>query len=172
MTTILLPPDEAIFQLLREIDHSHFKEIKEKGCPKCAGPLDTANYRRKTRGMGMESELRYSLCCRSEGCRRRCTPRSLRFLGRKVYAAWVVIVGLDFAKELGLTRQVARQTLARWRGFWEKQLSEASLFLRRARGYLQPGSQFAPTPGSLLNHFGFPAQDSWIPILRFFVYNI
>jgi len=168
MTPTPLPPDEAIFQLLREVDHALFIAIKEKGCLKCGGPLDTANYSRKTRGMGEALEIRYSLCCRSDGCRRRSTPRSLRFLGRKVYGAWVVIVALDFCKEFGLKGQVARQTIARWRLFWREQLSEASPFLMWARGALPPGTPVANSPGILLNHFGFPSQESWPPILRFF----
>ena len=40
-----------IFQSLREIDHDIFLAAKAQGCQFCEGPLDTANYWRKTRGM-------------------------------------------------------------------------------------------------------------------------
>ena len=33
---------------------------------------------------------RFSFCCAVDGCRKRATPPSLRFLGRKVYLATVV----------------------------------------------------------------------------------
>jgi hypothetical protein len=35
---------------------------------------------------------RFSLCCGREGCRRRATPPSIRFLGRRVYVGAAVII--------------------------------------------------------------------------------
>jgi hypothetical protein len=44
-------------------------------------------------GRAAESfDRRFSLCCGREGCRRRATPPSVRFLGRRVYVGAVVIV--------------------------------------------------------------------------------
>jgi hypothetical protein len=37
-------------------------------------------------------DRRYSFCCAEEDCRRRRTPESLRFLGRRVYAGLVVVL--------------------------------------------------------------------------------
>ena len=76
--------DVAFFQSLRQFDKEIFLTAKAQGCPHCGGPLDTANYLRKTRGMAEENELRFSLCCRREGCRKRRLPPSVRFLGRRV----------------------------------------------------------------------------------------
>lgn len=163
-----LHADAAFFQSLRSIDHDVFLAAKAKPCPLCGGPLDTAHFPRKPRGLGEEEEQRFSLCCRKEGCRRRLTPPSLRFFGRHVYSAWVVILVLDFCTELGLSRAIARQTIARWREFWRERLAEAHSFMRRARGLLPVGHPACISPAGLAVAFGFPARESWLPILRFF----
>jgi len=162
-----IPFDDAFSQKLRDLDYAVFIAAKAKGCALCKGRLDTANYLRKTRGTSPEGEIRYSLCCRVEGCRTRKTPRSLRFLGRKVYGAWVVILAVDFCKDLGLQGKIARQTVARWRVFWKDQLSEGSSFIREARALLLPGAVLTDRPASLVAHFGYPDSNSLIPILKF-----
>ena len=46
-------------------------------------------------GLGDEHDWRFSFCCARDGCRTRKTPPSLRFLGRKVYlAAMVVLIAI------------------------------------------------------------------------------
>jgi len=167
-TMKLIPPDEPFFQSLREFDRENFLLAKSKGCSHCQGPLDTANYPRKTRGMGEGDETRFSLCCRREGCRRRVTPPSLRFLGRKVFSAWIVILAVEYFRELGLARQIARQTVARWKKFWRDHLAETRPFIRRARSFLPPDTPSTESPSTLLKYFGFPIRESWIPTLKFF----
>ena len=163
-----LSADDAFFQRLRLLDHDLFLAVKSKPCPRCGGPLDTAHYPRKPRGLG-ECELkRFSLCCRREGCRHRVTPPSLRFFGRKVYPAWVVILAGDFCRQLGLSRPIARQTLVRWRRFWREWLSESHAFMRRARAWLPPGHPPCNRPAGVLDAFAFPDRDSWIRVLTFF----
>ena len=100
--------------------------------------------------------IRFSLCCRNEGCRKRLTPPSLLFFDRKVYPAVVIILALDFCRQLGLSRQIARQTLARWRNFWQERLSETSPFMKWARGFLPPGWGCGKSPARFLEPFGFP----------------
>ncbi len=163
-----LHADAAFFQSLRSIDHDVFLAAKATPCPQCGGQLDTAHFLRKPRGLGEEEEQRFSLCCRKEGCRRRVTPPSLRFFGRHVYSAWVVILVLDFCTELGLERAVARQTLARWRTLWRDLLAETHSFMRRARGILPVGYPPCMSPGGVIRAFGFPARESWICVLNFF----
>ena len=167
-----LHADEAFFQGLRQIDFELFRQTKSKPCPLCGGPLDTSHIPRKPRGAGENECQRFSLCCRREGCRHRVTPPSLRFLGRKVYSAWVVVLVLEFGRDLGLAKIVTRRTLTRWRQFWRGQLSETSAFMRWARGQLPPGAQPTALPGALLTHFGFPATASWVLVLRFFSHPV
>lgn len=161
--------DDVFFNDLRDLDHDFFLATKALFCPHCGGKLDTANYFRKPRGAGELESIRFSLCCRNDGCRHRVTPPSLRFLGQKVYSAWVVIL-YEFVDELGLSRQVARQTLARWRNFWNDRLASDHPFMRRARSLLPPGTPDSNLPSTFLKVFKFRNLESWIPILRFFTH--
>ena len=131
-----------------------------------------AHFPRKPRGAGEEELQRFSLCCRKEGCRHRVTPPSLRFLGRKVYSAWVVILAAEFCNELGLGAKIARQTMARWRAFWSARLAEAHPFMRWARGLLPPGIPSSSLPSAFLNALGFPERSSWVAVLRFFTHPL
>jgi hypothetical protein len=58
------------------------------------GPLHCAHYMRKPRGgppdLREAFEVRFSLCCGHEGCRRRVLPPSVRFWDRKVYCGRAV----------------------------------------------------------------------------------
>jgi hypothetical protein len=70
--------------------------VRGAGCSFCRGKLHAANYDRKPRGgpeeLDPEFSLRRSFCCAVDGCRRRHTPPSFRFLGRRVYLAAVFIL--------------------------------------------------------------------------------
>lgn len=164
--------DDIFFQSLQQIDYNLSIEVKAKGCLHCGSPLDIANIPRKPRGLGEKEEIRFSLCCRKEGCRKRSTPPSLRFYKRKVYPALVVILAVNFCKELGLTRRIARQTLARWRNHWKEQLAESSPFMKWARSFLPPGLLGGGSPYCFVKQFEFPHARSLVPILRFFTQQI
>jgi len=83
---------------LLALDTQAAQQTRLQGCLRCAGPLYAAHYARKPRGLGPDAlkagryEVRLSLCCGREGCRARATPPSVRFLGRRVYAAVAVLV--------------------------------------------------------------------------------
>src|SRR5271157_1216306 len=68
--------------------------VRAARCRICGGALHSAPYDRKPRGgpagLGQEYAERFSFCCAVDGCRKRATPPSLRFLGRHVYLATVV----------------------------------------------------------------------------------
>ena len=85
--------DSSLFDLLLEFDRDLATEARRAGCG-CGGVLHSAAYPRKPRGgppgLGPEHAVRFSFCCGVEGCRRRVSPPSLRFLGRKVF--WGVVV--------------------------------------------------------------------------------
>jgi hypothetical protein len=167
-----LSADDAFFQSLCDLDYQIFLIQKAKACPACGGKLDTAHYPRKPRGLGEKQTTRFSLCCRKEGCRSRQTPPSLRFLGRKVYSAWVVILAPEFCHQLGLQGQIAHQTIARWRGFWAARLAETHPFMRWARATLPPRTPSVSVASGLLATFDFPARTSWVLILRFFTHVV
>jgi hypothetical protein len=81
--------------LLLEIDRQIAQTMREEGC-RCGGQLDRADYPRKPRGIAPQAEeafsRRFSFSCNRYGCRKRHTPMSVRFLGRRVYVAAAVVL--------------------------------------------------------------------------------
>jgi hypothetical protein len=118
-----------IFAALEEVDGRIVREVAACGCPVCQGRLDRADYPRKPRGALIAPEgeayvTRFSLCCAREGCRKRATPPSVRFLGRRVYLGAVVIVASMIAQTLRKRAELCRvtgvpaRTTRRWLGWW------------------------------------------------------
>jgi hypothetical protein len=152
------------FLLLVRLDESVMRRVAAAGCPRCEGPLHRSDYARKPRGAlvapsGEEFVRRFSLCCGREGCRKRATPPSLRFLGRRVYLGVVVIVASLVAQGLGSAEAsrpvtgVPARTTRRWVGWWRGPFVQTEVFLAvRARlvglaiGEL-PATMVAKLPG-------------------------
>ncbi len=90
-----LPRSASFWSFLPTVDEDLAEEARKQGCP-CGGRLHSANYQRKPRGTPYQlpepQRLRLSFCCDCDGCRKRATPPSVRFLGRKVYLAAIVIL--------------------------------------------------------------------------------
>ena len=86
--------DGRLRKLLEHGDEDLARECREGGCELCGGVLHSAKYARKPRGPeGVEAwDRRHSFCCEEEGCRKRHTPPSLRFLWRRVYVSVVVVL--------------------------------------------------------------------------------
>jgi hypothetical protein len=165
--------------LLLRLDEDLAAEVRAAGCAACAGVLHSARYPRKPRGvecgvLGEEYARRLSFCCDRKGCRQRCTPPSLRFLGRRVFLGAVVV--LITALSAGLTgRRVAAlqekfgvsvRTLRRWRAWWQKEFAASALWpLLRAR----LASPISPEqlPGALLERCaGVDDAEQLIHLLR------
>ena len=146
--------------MLPRIDDDLAAKTHEAGCPYCGGRLDVADYPRVPRGAeGLDAswDFRRSFCCAVEGCRRRSTPPSVRFLGRKVYVGAVVV--LATALQHGPSKKsvtalssllgVTRRTLVRWRRWWSTAFAE-SRFWKNLRGRLVPAVDEASIPASIL----------------------
>src|SRR5215468_142370 len=93
----LVELEREFFALLEQQDRHIAERVAAEGCPACGGPLYRGDDERKPRGAQIAPEgeafvRRFSFCCGREGCRKRATPPSLRFLGRRVYLGAVVIV--------------------------------------------------------------------------------
>lgn len=155
--------DSSFFASLLQLDQDLAAEVRQAGCP-CGGVLHSAHYPRKPRGgpeeLGAEHGLRLSFCCCVEGCRRRQTPPSLRFLGRKVFfAVWVLL--LPVLRD-GPTRQrlqrleevfvVSRRTLLRWRRWWREAVPDSRFWQARQGHFARPVA-VAELPDSLLEAF-------------------
>jgi len=165
--------DEELFQLLEKVDADLTEEARSKGCLLCGGKLHRSDYDRKPRG-GPQWELRFSLCCAKEGCRRRHTPPSVRFMGRRVYAGLVVVLvsamihGLkpERVRYLREGLSIDRRTLERWRQWWLGLFVESS-FWREARARFMPPLCLKTMPLSLCLSFGAERRDRLLDLLQF-----
>ena len=146
--------------LLPRIDADLAARARAAGCPTCGGRLDAANYPRKPRGtdgLGDDYDLRASFCCAVDGCRRRRTPPSVRFLGRKVYLGAVVVLASALARgptrtsvtKLSALLGISRRTLARWCRWWSTTFA-TSRFWESLRGRFVPEVAVATMPTSVM----------------------
>jgi hypothetical protein len=165
--------DWSLFQLLEKIDKDFAEQTRLAGCWFCGAVLHRADYERKPRG-GPGWEWRFSFCCSREGCRRRCTPASVRFLGRRVYAGLVVVLlsammhGLS-AKRVERLRQILhidRRTLQRWRQWWLETFVQTR-FWSAARARFLPPLCEATLPWSLAEGFEVTRAERLIDLLKF-----
>lgn len=158
--------DVQFLQVLVAIDERTTAAVQAARCVHCGGRLDRADYARKPRGgavaPGAEAwSRRLSLCCAQEGCRRRSTPPSVRFLGRRVYAEVVVVLAsvaalvTDRSSALREVTGVPARTVRRWRDWWRTAFLASALWLEcQARIVPAPDAQQLPT--SLLARFTAP----------------
>lgn len=168
-----LPISQSILQLIEKADQDQAEEVHGQPCPHCGGKVHWANYSRSPRGMDKKA-IRFSLCCSQDGCRRRQTPPSLRFLGRKVYPALTVVLlsamnhGLSQKRVAQIQRIVAvsRATLYRWRKWWLSQFVQTH-FWRTARARFMPIIEESSLPASLCDRFGADQWPGLLNLLRF-----
>lgn len=160
--------DRRLYALLGKFDEDLAQGARSEGC-RCGGRLHRATYPRKPRGgpvdLGDDYDRRYSFCCAEEGCRRRATPPSVRFLGRKVYLGAVVLVATAMQHGPTPTRTArlrelvgaSMRTLRRWRSWWREAFC-ATAFWKAARGSLSSPVAEALLPLSLLERFRAPGR--------------
>ena len=118
--------------------------------------------------------MRLSFCCAREGCRRRTTPPSVRYLGRRVYLGAVVVLatamqaGITAARATGLRDLlgVSVPTLKRWRRWWQESFV-TSAFWRAAKARVMPPVATAGLPSSLLERFVGDEQTRLLHTLKF-----
>ena len=166
--------DQHLFQLLEKVDADLTEQKRQEGCLLCGGTLHRSDYDRKPRG-GPQWDTRFSLCCARVGCRRRHTPPSVRFLGRRVYAGLVVVLvsamihGLKppRVQRLREVLGIDRRTLERWRQWWLG-LFVGSSFWREARARFMPPLCPKTLPLSLCLSFAVEdRRDRLLDLLRF-----
>ena len=164
---------------LLAVDQDLAEETRKKACP-CGGRLHSADYLRKPRGTPVqlpEQEcLRLSFCCDRDGCRKRTTPPSVRFLGPKVYLGVVVILISAMrqgpsprrVRELSQRFGANRRTIARWQVFWRERLPQTP-FWKIERARLIPLVEIVSLPYSLVDAFlrRHPPHKGWMLLLRF-----
>ncbi len=159
-----------LHQYLEQIDADLAEAVRQGGCLGClVGKLHSAKYKRKPRTgtKKIQETVRHSFCCDQDGCRKRHTPPSVRFLGRRVYHAVVVV--LVSAAHHGITPErmrvlrealgIDRRTLERWREWWLETFVQSS-FWKVARARLMPVICEKSLPLSLVQAFGVDGPSS------------
>lgn len=167
------------WSFLFSIDQDLAEETRQEACS-CGGRLHRANYPRSPRGgpenLPEQYLYRLSFCCDRDGCRKRVTPPSVRFLGRKVYLGAIVVLIAAMqqgptprrVRELSKLIGADRTTIARWQVFWREQFPQTT-FWKVARGRLVPVVEITALPRSLLEAF-LRTDDPWLGwsrLLRF-----
>ena len=139
-----LPRTARFWSFLLAVDQDLAEETRKKACP-CGGRLHSANYLRKPRGTPVQLPepqcLRLSFCCDRDGCRKRVTPPSVRFLGPKVYLGAIVILISAMrqgptprrVRELSTRFGADRRTIARWQVFWREHFPADTILEDRTR---------------------------------------
>ena len=160
----LVGSEEKFFASLVEWDAQQAEAVRVLGCP-CGGRLDRADYPRKPRGVPAQWDeafsYRRSFCCAREGCRRRRTPASVRFCGRRVYIAAIVLACC--AEWLSWAPM---RTTRRWLSYFRGSFV-GSGFWREWRARLMPPVSESELPGSLLGRFLGAKSSSLLRALSF-----
>ena len=148
---------------------------------KTVGPavLHSARYPRKPKGFSVplhgDKIVRFSFCCSADGCRRRVTPPSVRFLGRKRYLSAVVV--LLSAMLQGLTQRrveelerligVSHRTLSRWQTWWQESFP-ASRFWKYGKAFFVPSLDVTRLCQDLAERFSAQCEIAgMVRLLRF-----
>jgi len=164
--------DASFWLFLLSVDKDLAATAHRNACP-CGGRLHRANYPRNPRGgpddLPGQYRYRFSFCCDREGCRKRVTPPSVRFLGPKVYLSAVVILVAAMrqgpsprrVRELSNRFGADRRTIVRWQIFWKEHFPRTP-FWKVARGHLVPVVEIVALP---LVH------TAWVTALVFSVAN-
>ncbi len=174
-----LPRSASFWSFLLTVDEDLAAETRKKGCL-CGGCLHAANYFRKPRGTPARLPepvcLRLSFCCDRDGCRKRATPRSVRFLGRKVYLAAIVILVSAMRQgptprrisELSKRFRADESTITRWQTFWREHFPQTPFWKVARAGFVTLG-EIVRLSYSLVDTFlrRHPLWDGWALLLRF-----
>jgi len=173
--------DSRLYEFLFDVDQDLAGETRRSKCRFCGAVLHSACYTRKPRGLpagvapGPAHRIRFSFCCSADGCRRRHTPPSVRFLGPKVYLG--VMVALLTAMRQGPTPRSARslrsvfgadrRTLARWRVWWQTLFPKTGFWQRMRARFMPPVDQDG-LPEALVSRFrGDTLLDRVVRVLKF-----
>ena len=170
--------DSKFVEFLVRADKEMAAETRAVGCLRCGSALHLNSFPRKPRGIpsAWTGHFDYRLSFDCSVCGKRHTSPSVRFLDRRVYVAFAVVLscaaqnGLaDFrVKALSRWIVVPRRTMERWRIWWSEIFAKSG-FLKAERGRFKPATVEDTTlPGSLLRCFeGADLSSRLQGLLRF-----
>ena len=152
--------DRKFFDLLLTYDRDLAEKAQGKKCLICQANLHQAHFERKPRGgpatLDEEHSCRFSFCCYR--CRKRLTPPSLRFLGRKVYLGAIIILvsamlGGASPKRRRILQDLCgadQRTLARWKEWWAETFPLTAFWKEFCAPFALAGTSKIPIPRLLL----------------------
>lgn len=169
----------SLYVILDEIDAKITAKVQATGCPICGSPLHMSRYPRKPRGIPTAIHRkrwwRLSLCCSQRDCRKRVTPPSVTFLGRKWYPGCIVVaVCSGLQGQAGIAMPITRmielfsvswKTVKRWRQWWSKWVPKTALW-RSLQGRFAKPIDTLQLPRSLLERIVGTAQEQLLSLLR------
>lgn len=159
------------FKLLEELDFKIAQAAKACMCRYCGSKLHCGDFKRQSRGI-LIWDKRYSFDC--SRCRRRKTPPSVRFLGRRVFAGVVVVLvcammhgaSAGRARILAEKLKIDHRTLKRWLIWWREIFVESG-FWKGARSLFKTPVDSARMPLGLVEAFGAERCGGMVNLLRF-----
>ena len=150
--------EPAFFRFLTRVDEEFAAATRLAGCRACEGPLHVANYPRKPRGCpaAVQEEYARRLSFTCGWCELRTTSPSVRFAGRRVYLAVVLMLvsppGSASDRALREQLRIAAVTLKRWRAWWRETFPSTSFWQSMCERFM-PLVAIAQLPQSLLERF-------------------
>jgi hypothetical protein len=164
--------------LLLAIDLEFVAKAKTLGCPDCGGNLHQADYPRSPIGIPKEQrahyELRLSLCCSQ--CRKRVTPPSVRFFGRRWFPApYFLFISLlrmrineqrlqQLKRHFGI--RISMTTWKRWQLWWRTQFTKTAFWMQ-AKGQIPADRIEGIFPRHCLTFFTGHFSKKFILLLQF-----
>lgn len=152
----------------------------EKDCVYCGGKLHQADYPRSPMGMPQSFRDQYSqrisFCC--SNCRKRTTPPSVRFFGRRWYPApiftfiSIMTCGINkrrialIEKHFGIVMR--ETTWRRWRKWWHDEFV-VTKFWQAAKGQISPIDEITqgPFPRGIFNLYAGNIEQKILLFLPF-----
>jgi len=140
--------DSNFVEFLVRTDEKLAEEMRVARCTRCGNALHLNSFPRKPAGVPPEwarEHFTYRLSFDCSVCSKRHTPPSVRFLDRRWYLAFAIV--LSCAVQKGLTDfrvkslvakiKVPGQTIARWCRWWQETFAK-SAFFKTERGRFKP----------------------------------
>lgn len=165
--------DPAFFHFLTRIDEEFAAATRLGRCPDCAGPLHIADFPRKPRGCpaAVREDYSWRLSFTCGRCDSRATSPSVRFAGRRVYLALVLMLssppGGSSGQGLCELLSIPARTLKRWRTWWRKDFPSTP-FWKSVCERFTPPVVIERLPPSLLERFqASEMTDRLTQLLRF-----
>ena len=150
--------DPAFFHFLSRIDEEFAAATRLGRCPACGGALHVADFPRKPRGCpaAVREEYSWRLSFTCGRCNTRATSPSVRFAGRRVYLAVVLMLtsppGSASSQGLRDLFTIPARTLKRWRTWWREDFPSTP-FWQSIRERFMPPVTIAELPQSLVKRF-------------------